>query len=69
MPEFDILIYGATGFTGQQLARELHALAPDGTRLALGGRNAAKLAEVAEPLGLPVLVADAMDKLFASKLY
>ena len=62
MPEFDILIYGATGFTGQQLARELHALAPDGTRLALGGRNAAKLAEVAEPLGLPVLVADAMDK-------
>lgn len=62
MAEFDILIYGATGFTGSQLAKELHDQAPKGTRLALGGRNAEKLAKVAEPLGLPVVVADAMDK-------
>jgi saccharopine dehydrogenase (NAD+, L-lysine-forming) len=45
-----VLLYGATGYTGEQLAE---ALAEDGCDLVLAGRNAAKLAPLAERLGLP----------------
>ena len=33
--EFDIVIYGATGFTGRQAAHYLAEHAPDGVRLAI----------------------------------
>ncbi|WP_298194772.1 saccharopine dehydrogenase NADP-binding domain-containing protein [Novosphingobium sp.] len=43
------LLYGATGYTGQALARQLAGTCD----LVLAGRNAAALAAVAGPLGLP----------------
>ncbi len=41
------LLYGATGFTGREIARALA-----GTSLVLAGRDAARLRALAEPLGL-----------------
>lgn len=67
--EFDIVLVGATGFTGQLLAQQLARTA--GLRWALAGRNPTKLAAVlAElPVGLPahapaptMIVADAHDR-------
>lgn len=43
-----VVIYGATGYTGRELARYLAEDIP----LVLAGRNAEKLRAVAEPLGL-----------------
>jgi short subunit dehydrogenase-like uncharacterized protein len=45
----NILIYGATGYTGKLVARVAHER---GLTPILAGRNAAKLQAVAEPLGL-----------------
>lgn len=45
--EFDVVVYGATGFTGKLVAEYLAASAPPHLRWAIAGRNAAKLAEVA----------------------
>jgi short subunit dehydrogenase-like uncharacterized protein len=44
-----VLLYGATGYTGEQLAQ---VLADDGCDLVLAGRNAAKLAALGGRLGL-----------------
>jgi short subunit dehydrogenase-like uncharacterized protein len=41
--EFDIVLFGATGFTGGLTAEYLAANAPNGCRWALAGRNQAKL--------------------------
>lgn len=49
-PRYDILVYGATGFTGRQAARYLDEHAPAGLRLAISGRNQQKLAEIASTL-------------------
>lgn len=43
---YDITVFGATGFTGQLVVKYLSAHAPSGTRFALAGRNADKLAAV-----------------------
>ncbi len=43
---FDIVVYGATGFTGGLTAEYLARNAPAGTRWALAGRNASKLEQV-----------------------
>ncbi|MDI6098667.1 saccharopine dehydrogenase NADP-binding domain-containing protein [Actinoplanes sp. NEAU-A12] len=61
--EFDVIVYGASGFVGVLTARHLAASAPAGTRLALGGRSAAKLEQVKSRLGVdwPIVVADADD--------
>ncbi len=61
--EFDIVLFGATGFTGALTAEYLAAHAPETTRWALAGRNPAKLAELRDRLGVdvPVLHADAED--------
>ena len=71
MPErdHDIVIFGATGFTGELTAAYLAAHAPDGLRWALAGRNPAKLEEVRTRLAridpaladLPLLHADSTD--------
>ncbi|MFI5493984.1 saccharopine dehydrogenase family protein [Actinoplanes sp. NPDC051859] len=63
MREYDIVVYGATGFVGVLVAEYLAAHAPDGTRLALAGRSAARLEAVRRRLGVdwPVVVADAAD--------
>jgi short subunit dehydrogenase-like uncharacterized protein len=41
--EFDVVLFGATGFTGALTAEYLAANAPNGCRWALAGRNMAKL--------------------------
>jgi saccharopine dehydrogenase (NAD+, L-glutamate forming) len=61
--EFDLVLFGATGFTGGLTADYLAAHAPDGLRWAIAGRNAEKLEAVRRRLGaeVEVLVADATD--------
>src|SRR5947209_554620 len=62
--EYDIVVFGATGFTGALTAEYLARHAPSTTRWALAGRNAEKLAAVRDRLGLddlPVLHADVED--------
>ena len=44
----DLVVYGATGFTGQLVCQYLRRHAPAGLRWALAGRDSAKLAAVAE---------------------
>ena len=60
---FDIVLFGATGFTGGLTADYLAAHAPAGLRWAIAGRNADKLEAVRRRLGgdVEVLVADATD--------
>ncbi|MDP9815044.1 saccharopine dehydrogenase family protein [Spirilliplanes yamanashiensis] len=62
--DFDVVVYGATGFVGELTAGHLAAHAPAGTRIALAGRSAEKLAAVRERLGVdwPLVVADAADE-------
>ncbi|MDB5696932.1 MAG: saccharopine dehydrogenase [Sphingomonas bacterium] len=63
MRDFDIIVYGATGFTGRLVAEYLVQAYPGRTRWAMAGRSAAKLAEVRDLIGapadLPLVVADA----------
>ena len=61
--EFDIVVLGATGFTGRLIAERLTSTAPPSARLGLAGRSEAKLAEVAASLGREVglVVVDATD--------
>lgn len=48
--EFDVVIFGATGFAGELTARYLAEHAPAGTRIALAGRSEAKLEKVRSAL-------------------
>lgn len=62
--EFDIVVFGATGFVGELTARYLADAAPSGTRIALAGRSEVKLTAVRRRLGKraaawPLIVADA----------
>jgi short subunit dehydrogenase-like uncharacterized protein len=61
--EHDIVVYGASGFVGVLVAQHLAEHAPAGTRIALAGRDEAKLGGVKTRLGVgwPVVVADAAD--------
>jgi len=61
--EHDIVVYGASGFVGVLVAQHLAEHAPPDTRIALAGRDEAKLAGVKARLGVdwPVVVADAAD--------
>ncbi len=63
MRDFDIVLFGATGFTGALTAEYLAAHAPAGTRWALAGRNRDRLDAVRDRLGVDVgvLEADAGD--------
>jgi short subunit dehydrogenase-like uncharacterized protein len=61
--EFDVVIFGATGFVGELTAIYLAEHAPPGTRIALAGRSEAKLAQVRSRLpkaahDWPLIVAD-----------
>ncbi len=56
--EFDIVIHGATGFTGRLVAQYMMARYPnagnaEGIRWAMGGRSAEKLAVVRDEIGAP----------------
>ena len=44
--DFDLVVYGATGYVGALTAAHLAAHAPPGTRIALAGRSREKLAAV-----------------------
>ena len=61
--EFDIIVYGATGFTGRLVAEYLVAIGASGW--AMAGRSLTKLAEVRDLIGAPadtpLVVADADD--------
>ncbi|SCL68262.1 saccharopine dehydrogenase (NAD+, L-glutamate forming) [Micromonospora citrea] len=66
---YDIVLFGATGFTGGLTAEYLARTAPPGLRWALAGRNPDRLAAVRDRLaavdpalaGLPLLTADVTD--------
>lgn len=63
---YDIVVYGATGFTGRQSARYLAERAPSSLRYAIAGRNPDKLAALRDELDAirapaGVIVADAAD--------
>jgi saccharopine dehydrogenase (NAD+, L-glutamate forming) len=63
--EHDVVVFGATGFTGKLTAQYLVRNAPAGTRLALAGRSREKLERTRDELGrgdLPLLSADVEDE-------
>jgi short subunit dehydrogenase-like uncharacterized protein len=65
--KFDIVVYGATGFTGQLVAEYLaaHYSGEGAPKWAMAGRSLAKLTSVRDaigaPAGTPLIVADASD--------
>jgi saccharopine dehydrogenase-like NADP-dependent oxidoreductase len=63
--EFDIVVHGASGFTGRLVIEALLARPDSGLRWAMGGRSAAKLAavrdEVGAPADTPLVVTDSAD--------
>jgi len=65
--ELDIVLWGATGFTGRLVAEYLLSVyGTDALRWGLGGRSRDKLEQVRHELGpgareLPILVGDAAD--------
>ncbi|TBL23874.1 saccharopine dehydrogenase, partial [Verrucosispora sp. SN26_14.1] len=66
---YDVVLFGATGFTGELTAQYLARHAPAGLRWAIAGRNPDKLAAVRDRLvaitpalaDLPLLTADVTD--------
>jgi short subunit dehydrogenase-like uncharacterized protein len=74
--DYDVALFGATGFTGGLTADYLAANAPTGLRWALVGRNRAKLEAVAQRLAAAspeapapdLLVADAADGVALAKV-
>ncbi len=63
--EFEIILWGATGFTGSLVAKHLHATYGDTLNWAMAGRNIAKLEAVRAELGnpdIPLLQADSHDQ-------
>jgi short subunit dehydrogenase-like uncharacterized protein len=60
--DYDIVLFGATGFTGRLAAEYLAAHAPAGLSWAIAGRNADRLAGMQGATGAPgVIVADSTD--------
>lgn len=65
--EFDVIVYGASGFTGQLVAEYLNERYGSGDKLrwALAGRNAEKILAAAQAVGLPddmtIIAADSAD--------
>ena len=66
---YDIVVFGASGFTGALTAEYLAAHVPESTRWALAGRNQGKLEDVRRRLAsvnaasaeMPLLRADVTD--------
>jgi short subunit dehydrogenase-like uncharacterized protein len=74
--QFDILLWGASGFTGQLVADYLARHAGPDLRWAIGGRNREKLEEVRRELtavnptlaDLPILIGDSLDRASLDRL-
>ena len=67
--EFDIIVYGATGYTGRLVAEHFlreYTSADDGPKWAMAGRSLSKLEAVRDEIGapetIPLVVADADDR-------
>src|SRR5205807_7169278 len=65
--EHEIVVFGATGFTGALTAEYLAEHADEGTRWAIAGRNSSKLEQLRERLGAgggdaPIVEADVSDR-------
>ncbi len=58
--KYDIVLYGASGFTGKQTVEYCRQHAASGLRWAIAGRNRSKL-ETVNSAGVDVLIADAQD--------
>lgn len=73
---YDIILWGATGYTGQLVADYLARCAPADLRWALAGRNQAKLESVRDSLtavnpaaaDLPIVLGDSLDAASMAKL-
>ncbi|MGZ4655420.1 MAG: saccharopine dehydrogenase family protein [Blastococcus sp.] len=64
--ELDVVVFGATGFTGRLVAGYLAEQAPAGVHIGLAARSPERLADVREALGpaaaqWPLIIADARD--------
>lgn len=63
--EFDVIVYGATGYTGRLVAEYIAGAYPTGVRWAMAGRSLTKLQEVRAEMGIaadvPLLTANADD--------
>ena len=63
--EFDIVVYGASGFTGRLVAEYLAGRKGASTKWAMAGRDTAKLAavrdEIGAPANIPLIAADASN--------
>lgn len=63
--EFDVVVLGASGFTGRLVAEYLQAQYGDSIRWAMAGRNQDKLEEVRAEVGadaVPIVIADSSDE-------
>jgi short subunit dehydrogenase-like uncharacterized protein len=60
MREFDVVLYGATGFTGRQAVKYFSQHAPADVRWAIAGRDPSKLEALGA--GVPAIVADSADR-------
>jgi short subunit dehydrogenase-like uncharacterized protein len=58
--DFEIILNGATGFTGRQTVEYFQHHAPRGLRWAIAGRNQARLDALNATV--PILIADAADQ-------
>jgi short subunit dehydrogenase-like uncharacterized protein len=58
--KYDLVLYGASGFTGRQTVQYCKQFAPPGLRWAIAGRSRSKLDSV-KPASVDVIVADAQD--------
>jgi len=73
---YDLVLFGATGFTGRLVAEQLAEHAPEAVRWAIAGRNREKLQRIRKELAeqwpqlasLPIEVADAQDAIALSEL-
>ena len=72
--EFDVVVWGATGFTGKWVAKHLYDRYAGGElKWAIAGRNKQKLNEVSEFIGdqnstVPHIIADSNDEGSLKKL-
>lgn len=60
--DFDLIVFGASGYTGRLVADAVQALRTSDVRWAIAGRDASRLAPIAARLGdVPIVTADAGD--------
>ena len=71
--DHDVVVFGASGFVGRLTAEYLARAAPEGVRIALGGRSREKLERTRADLGeraaaWPIVVADSGDEAALAEL-